>query len=144
MLLTAAIILFLLALPFRALRQGFYALHTGLVLATLWFLYGTGGALFTAPSLRLFLIIHLLWINITLFLAYGYDKQAAKKGKWRIRENSLHAMALLGGTPAAFLGGRVFRHKTRKTSFRILFWLALLVQLLVLALLHTLAQGHAF
>lgn len=136
MLITAAVILFLLALPFRALRQGFYALHVLLVLGTLWAYAGMGGEPFSVNSLRNFAYAHFLWINVTLFLAYGYDKRAARAGKWRVRENSLHAMALLGGTPAAFIGGKVFRHKTRKTSFRVLFWLALILQILVIALLH--------
>jgi uncharacterized membrane protein YsdA (DUF1294 family) len=53
---------------------------------------------------------------------YGIDKFAAVRGWWRVRERSLHMLALLGGWPGAYLGQRLFRHKTRKQPFRTVFW----------------------
>jgi len=53
---------------------------------------------------------------------YGFDKLAAVRGWWRVREQSLHLLALLGGWPGAYLGQWLFRHKTRKQPFRTVFW----------------------
>lgn len=141
MLITAAAILFILAALSRPLRQGFYALHSGLVLASLWLYAGHGGEPFSAASLKTVLIAHLVWINVTLFAAYAYDKKASRKGAWRIRENSLHAMALLGGTIGGFAASRIFRHKTKKTSFRVGFWLVTLLQVMLLIMLYKISHN---
>ena len=60
----------------------------------------------------------LLSINLSTILAYGYDKRIAGGSKTRIPESVLHLLALLGGTPAAYVGMRQFHHKTVKGSFR--------------------------
>ena len=57
------------------------------------------------------------------FGAYGYDKRQAKAGEWRIPEKALHAIESLGGWPGALLAQQVFRHKTRKLSYQLWFWL---------------------
>ena len=57
------------------------------------------------------------------FAAYAIDKSAAKGGRRRIPENSLHLLALAGGWPGAFVAQRLLRHKTRKVSFQVVFWL---------------------
>jgi len=73
-------------------------------------------------------------INFVTVVAYFYDKRAAgKPDYWRVPEFILHALCLLGGTPAALLSQYFFRHKTIKGSFRIVFWIILVVQLLLLA-----------
>ena len=41
-------------------------------------------------------IVYLVIVNIIAFIAYGVDKQKAKKGKWRIPENTLLLLAVLG------------------------------------------------
>lgn len=56
------------------------------------------------------------------FVAYAVDKSAAKNGRWRIRESTLHFFALAGGWPGAFVAQRLLRHKSRKMPFQILFW----------------------
>jgi uncharacterized membrane protein YsdA (DUF1294 family) len=61
------------------------------------------------------------------FFLYGFDKRRARLGGSRVPEARLHLVELLGGWPGALAGQRVFRHKTRKTSFRLVFWLIVLV-----------------
>lgn len=125
MLMTAAAILILLAALLSGLRNGFYALHV-LAVCLVVFLYehthGSAKA-FTVDALWVFFVIHLVSINLITCIAYGYDKSAARAGKWRVKEKSLHAMSFAGGTFGAFAGQKIFRHKTRKHSFRIVFWL---------------------
>lgn len=49
----------------------------------------------------------------------GLDKWKAKKGKWRIPENTLFAFAFLGGGVGTIAGMYTFRHKTKKLKFTI-------------------------
>ncbi|MFV3371385.1 DUF1294 domain-containing protein [Pseudomonas sp. NY15435] len=61
------------------------------------------------------------------FLAYWRDKRSAERNDWRTPEQSLHLLELLGGWPGAFLAQQVFRHKTRKLSFQLVFWAIVLL-----------------
>jgi len=54
-------------------------------------------------------------------ITYAADKSAARSGRWRIAERTLHVLALIGGWPGALIAQRVFRHKSRKPSFQIAF-----------------------
>ena len=79
------------------------------------------------------LIGYLAGINLSTMALYGYDKRAAIKNRLRVPENLLHLAALLGGSPAALLSQQMFRHKTAKTSFRVSFWLIVVVQIALIA-----------
>lgn len=59
----------------------------------------------------------LIAINFCAFAAFGLDKARAETGAWRISEDRLLRLALIGGTPGAYAGRALFRHKTRKQSF---------------------------
>jgi uncharacterized membrane protein YsdA (DUF1294 family) len=67
-------------------------------------------------------------VNLATLAAYGRDKRAAAAGRARTPELTLHALGAAGGTPAALLARVAFRHKTRKRSFRLAFWLIAGVQ----------------
>lgn len=69
----------------------------------------------------------LVIINIVAFAMYGIDKSKAKKKRWRISEASLLSVAFLGGAYGAWLGMRVFHHKTRHKKFQIFVPLAAVV-----------------
>lgn len=66
---------------------------------------------------RLF-IYYLLAINVITFFVYGIDKLKAKKGWWRIPEATLLLLAALYGSVGAWLGMKVWRHKTMHKKFR--------------------------
>lgn len=68
-------------------------------------------------------------LNLVTFLVYGIDKWKAQKGKWRIPEATLLLLAAVGGSLGALLGMRVFHHKTKHWTFKILVPLFLIVQL---------------
>ena len=59
----------------------------------------------------------LLLLNVLAFCVYGFDKWSARRERRRVPEKTLFALALLGGSVGAFLGMRVFRHKTRHWYF---------------------------
>lgn len=73
--------------------------------------------------------IYLAVVNLVAFVAYGIDKRRARRGDWRIPERTLLALGFVGGGLGAFLGMRVFHHKTRKLRFRLLVPLTLVLTL---------------
>lgn len=79
------------------------------------------------------IIIYLLVINIATFFTYGIDKWKAKKSKWRIREASLLALAVLGGSIGAWIGMKVWHHKTMHKKFKYGVPAILILQLALLA-----------
>ena len=70
-----------------------------------------------SDSLALYAAYYLIAINTLAFSAFGIDKALAEHGRRRISEGRLLGWALLGGTPGAYAGRRLFRHKTRKQPF---------------------------
>lgn len=56
------------------------------------------------------------------FFLTGVDKKRAQSNAWRIPENHLHLVELLGGWPGSYLGQRLFWHKVSKTSYQVSFW----------------------
>ena len=63
------------------------------------------------------LVIYLLVTNVVAFALFGVDKSRARRGARRIPERTLILWAALSGTVGAWLGMRVFHHKTAKQSF---------------------------
>ncbi|WP_256587247.1 DUF1294 domain-containing protein [Pseudomonas sp. FW300-N1A1] len=66
-------------------------------------------------------------VSLLAFFLYWSDKRKARADSWRTPENVLHAVELAGGWPGALLAQQVFRHKTRKVSFQVLFWIIVLL-----------------
>ena len=63
-------------------------------------------------------LLALLAMNVVTFFMYGIDKWKAKKSKWRIPEATLLGLAVLGGSVGAWLGMKVWHHKTLHKEFR--------------------------
>lgn len=78
-------------------------------------------------------MIYFLVINIITFITYGLDKYKSIKHKYRISENTLIFLAIIGGPIGAFLGMILFHHKTKKKKFIIipiilLIWVYILIK----------------
>lgn len=106
--------------------------------------------LLVVPAFALVLAaIHLAWplpravtlaygaLSMALFIVYGLDKWAARRGSARVRESALHLLALLGGWPGALLGQHIFRHKTAQPRFLRITWVMVVLNLLLLVGLCT-------
>lgn len=65
------------------------------------------------------IIGYLFTVNIVSFILYGVDKYKAKRGKWRISEATLLAMAIIGGSIGEWTGMKVWHHKTMHKKFAI-------------------------
>lgn len=68
-----------------------------------------------------------LALSLLTFLAYGWDKSAARRGKWRTPESTLLLWGLVGGWPGGLLAQRLLRHKSSKQEFLTMFWLTVLL-----------------
>ncbi|WDM57386.1 DUF1294 domain-containing protein [Pseudomonas sp. NEEL19] len=66
-------------------------------------------------------------MSLVSVMLYWQDKHQARQQGWRTPEKVLHASELLGGWPGALLAQQLFRHKTRKLSYQLLFWAIVLL-----------------
>ena len=64
------------------------------------------------------ILIYLLTINLVAFILFGIDKWKAEKQKWRIPESTLLSFAALGGSIGAWIGMKVWHHKTQHKKFK--------------------------
>ena len=82
--------------------------------ALLTFLLLAGRSLGRVPTwvLGVYLVM-----GIVSAVVYGLDKRAARHGRWRTPEATLHGLDLLGGIIGGLLMQQVLRHKTAKGDF---------------------------
>ncbi|MCQ2200725.1 MAG: DUF1294 domain-containing protein [Bacteroidales bacterium] len=66
------------------------------------------------------LAYYLLAINVITLIVYGVDKFKAIKNMWRIPEMTLLGLAAAGGALGAWLGMKMWHHKTQHRKFTIL------------------------
>ncbi len=69
-------------------------------------------------SSHILVLLAILFVyNIFVFAVFWRDKNAARKGAWRVSENTLLLSALFAGSPGALAARKLLRHKTRKQPF---------------------------
>ncbi len=64
------------------------------------------------------LLFYLFGVNLLTFIVYGVDKSKARKSRWRIPETVLLTLAVVGGSVGAWMGMRVWHHKTLHLKFK--------------------------
>lgn len=64
-----------------------------------------------------YFFVYLIFVNLLTIIIYGIDKLLAKKHLFRISENCLFLLSLIGGSLGALIGMQLFRHKTKKFKF---------------------------
>jgi uncharacterized membrane protein YsdA (DUF1294 family) len=87
------------------------------------------------------LVIYVGIVSLLCFAAFAWDKFCARHGLWRIPERTLLLLALIGGTPGAFAGQSLLRHKTQKQPFGFYLLAIAALQSLLLAGLIVLSGG---
>ena len=81
---------------------------------------------------------------VVIFVMMGIDKAKAKNGSWRIPEPTLLTISVMGGALGGILGMYVFHHKTRKWTFRIVFFLSIVFHaFLMVTFYKAIASGAA-
>lgn len=78
------------------------------------------------------LLLAYLAMSVIAYATYARDKSAARAGRRRTPEKTLHLVALLGGWPGALLAQRRLRHKSSKASFLFVFGVTVVVNLVML------------
>jgi uncharacterized membrane protein YsdA (DUF1294 family)/cold shock CspA family protein len=96
-----------------------------LTFAALFLAFVTGAAV--SGRLPFAVIVLYLVASAVAFCAYALDKSAARNDGWRTRESTLHVFGLAGGWPGALLAQKLLRHKSQKQSFKIVFWVTVIL-----------------
>lgn len=92
------------------------------------FLVGIAVLVFQKKIDPIVLILYLL-LSLITFLLYWQDKIKAQNDEWRTPEKKLHFFSLIGGWPGALIAQRLLRHKSRKQSFRVVFYITVVLNI---------------
>lgn len=112
-----------------------------IILSVLFLLFIVGSAYL--GKLPIMLVIYYFVVSFIAYFVYDLDKSAAEEGEWRFSENMLHSMSILGGWPGALFAQVMLRHKSKKQSFRTVFWATVILNCLLLFSLFT-ENGSSF
>lgn len=104
--------------------------------------WGTASLFALLAFLAVFTVVAVVWkvpgwvgglyfgASLICFVVYALDKSAAAAERWRIREDTLLALGLVGGWPGAIIAQQFLRHKSSKASFRTRFWTTVIANVL--------------
>lgn len=76
-------------------------------------------------------ITYLVIINLVGVYSMWSDKMKSIKSEWRIPENTLFVISLIGGAFGILVGMKQFRHKTQHIKFKYGIPIILLIQVYV-------------
>ena len=93
-------------------------------------------------KLPVIILVFYITISALTFGLYARDKSAAQTGKWRTAESTLHLFSLVGGWPGAAIAQSQLRHKSKKISFRIVYWFTVIINCGILGWLLTPEGTH--
>lgn len=66
-------------------------------------------------------------MSIITYLLYSHDKSKAQQKAWRIPEKTLHLCEFIGGWFGGFIAQKKLRHKNKKQSYQLVFWLIVII-----------------
>lgn len=78
------------------------------------------------------LVAWLVPLNLLAWPVWWWDKRQARREGFRVPELALHLVALAGAVPGSVLAMQTLRHKTLKTSFRVLYAVFFVAQIAAL------------
>ena len=79
-----------------------------------------------------YILIYAGLINLIGLVSMYIDKRRARRGRRRIRENTLHAIGLFGGIGGIIAGMIAFHHKTRRPGFVLISMVILFIYVVLL------------
>ena len=106
-------------------------------IAPAWIFFAIVGVSVAYFDLPILVLAAYATFSLVTFIAYAIDKWAAMNDRWRTSESMLHLLALAGGWPGALAAQPVLRHKSRKETFRFVFWVTVILNCAAFAWLHT-------
>ncbi|MDI4497683.1 DUF1294 domain-containing protein [Moraxella nonliquefaciens] len=84
--------------------------------------------LISGSSLKLLGVYFIM--GIISFFMYYQDKIKAQNNEWRIPENTLHAIDVLGGWIGATFAHKLLNHKATKADFRVVFYITIVLNII--------------
>ena len=78
-------------------------------------------------------LFYITLINLLGLTLMYIDKIKAINNEWRISENTLMLVSILGGSIGSYLGMRFFRHKTKHIKFLLGIPLIIFIQLFIMS-----------
>ncbi|KDR52390.1 DUF1294 domain-containing protein [Hoylesella loescheii] len=63
-------------------------------------------------------LAYFITVNVLGLVLFGIDKWKAKHDKWRISEATLLSVTVIGGSIGAWVGMKVWHHKTMQKKFK--------------------------
>ena len=79
---------------------------------------------------QIILFVYLFMSGLCYWI-YRTDKNYAKNKERRVPEKTLHAFEFFGGWPGGLIAQRTLRHKNKKFSYQIKFWLIVVFHFIV-------------
>ena len=77
-------------------------------------------------------MIYLIIVNILAFSLCFIDKRKAIKQKYRISEDTLLFISLIGGCFGLVLSMNIYHHKTKKLKFKLVYLLCIIWFLIII------------
>lgn len=77
-------------------------------------------------------LAHFITVNVLGLVLFGIDKWKAKHDKWRISEATLLSLTAIGGSIGAWVGMKVWHHKTMHKKFKYGIPLVMVLQFVLL------------
>ena len=84
-------------------------------------------------KLPLIVIVIYIAMGILTYYVYSEDKDSAINNERRTSEKHLLKLSLFGGWIGALIAQQKYRHKTKKTSFQMSFWITVFFNILLLS-----------
>ncbi|MDR1573940.1 MAG: DUF1294 domain-containing protein [Clostridiales Family XIII bacterium] len=94
--------------------------------------------------MNVYILLYFAIISLLSAILTFHDKSAARKNTWRVKERTLLAVSVLGGSVAMLLSMVAVRHKTQRKKFMVGIPLIIMVQALIIlfAFNHSLSVSH--
>jgi uncharacterized membrane protein YsdA (DUF1294 family) len=83
------------------------------------------------------IFIYLIVISLLAIILTVYDKSAARRFAWRIKERTLLIVSALGGSVAMLLTMLAIRHKTQRMKFMVGLPLIIITQIVIVVYILT-------
>lgn len=77
-------------------------------------------------------LAYFITVNVLGLILFGIDKWKAKHDKWRISEATLLSVTAIGGSIGAWVGMKVWHHKTMHKKFKYGIPLVMVLQFVLL------------
>lgn len=95
------------------------------------------GVLVAIDRLPIIILTAYTIFSFVAFRMYKKDKSAAEWDEWRTPESTLHFISVIGGWPGALIAQSKLRHKSKKFTFKVVYWTTVTINLCLLAWLLT-------